>query len=207
MKRILFSIAATLLFSAAVYSQREVQYGFAYSMGFPGSKEFKDFVDKPSFAGFNFSVINYRTSQLGLGFSIGWNDFYQQDKYTTIQYNDATTVTGTFRHNIYFTTVLFNSRYRFLAPERLDAKGFEASVGLDPGLYFMTQRGQVSIYYDEETRTLFGLNPSIGGIYRMNNIGIQARARYHIMIDGGSSQFVTVPNYFSVDVGIVFLEF
>lgn len=188
--------------SVAAFSQAATHLSLDYSMGFPANNEFSNFVGGASFTGFNFSVIRYINDNWGFGASVGWNDFYEKDVYTTVNLNDRVAVTGTFRKSVYFTPLTGNVRYRFVNNDK-----FEATGGLDLGAYFMRQQLQVSIYYSEEAPTKFGVTPNLGFMYKVNpNFGIQARGRYHVIVDGATN-FVDNPSYLSVDVGVVFIDF
>lgn len=202
MKNIFFSLFFSLGATVVAIAQPVTQVSLDYSIGFPGSTRFSNFVGGTTFTGFNFSAIRYINDNWGFGGSIGWNDFYEKDVYTTYNLNENVAVTGTFRKSAYFTPVTFNTRYRFVNTSK-----FEASAGVDLGLYFMRQQLQVSIYYDEEAPTKFGLAPNLGFMYKINHkLGIQARGRYHVVVDGATA-FIDNANYSSVDVGLVFISF
>ena len=202
MKKIFF----LLLFSAGLatqsFAQPATHVSLDYSMGFPGNSEFSDFVGGASYTGFNFSVIRYINDNWGFGGSVGWNDFYEKDVYSTVQVNENAAVTGTFRKSLYSTPLTFNTRYRFLNNPKMELSG-----GLDLGAYFLREQLQVSIYYVEDAPTKFGVTPNLGFLYKFNpNFAVQARGRYHILVDGATDH-IDNPSYFSLDVGVVFIDF
>jgi hypothetical protein len=202
MKKIFFSLIFSLGLSVAAFSQAATHLSLDYSMGFPANSEFSDFVGGASFTGFNFSVIRYINDNWGFGGSVGWNDFYEKDVYTTVELNENVAVTGTFRKSVYITPLTGNVRYRFVNNDK-----FEATGGLDLGAYFMRQQLQVSIYYVEDAPTKFGVAPNLGFMYKINpTFGIQARGRYHIIVDG-ATDFVENPSFISAEIGLVFIDF
>lgn len=202
MKKIFFFLLFSAGMAIQAFAQPATHVSLDYSMGFPANSEFSDFVGGASYTGFNFSVIRYINDNWGFGGSVGWNDFYEKDVYSTVELSDRAAVTGTFRKSVYFTPLTGNVRYRFLNNPK-----FEASAGLDLGAYFMRQQVQVSIYYVEEAPTKFGLAPNLGFMYKFNpNFAIQARGRYHILVDG-ATDYLDNPSYISVDVGVVFIDF
>jgi hypothetical protein len=201
MKKILLSFVLSLGLAAVAWAQPSTHVTLDYSMGFPSNSDFSDFTGS-SYTGFNFSVIRYVNDNWGFGGSVGWNDFYEKDVYSTVELTENATITGTFRKSVYFTPLTGNIRYRFVNNPK-----FEASAGLDLGAYFMRQQLQVSIYYGEEAPTKFGMTPNLGFMYKVNErFGIQARGRFHYLVDGGTD-YVDNPNYISVDVGVVFIDF
>lgn len=122
--------------------------------------------------------------------------------YTTVELNENVAVTGTFRKSVYITPLTGNVRYRFVNNDK-----FEATAGLDLGAYFMRQQLQVSIYYVEDAPTKFGVTPNLGFMYKFSpNFGIQARARYHVIVDG-ATDFVENPSFISAEIGLVFIDF
>jgi hypothetical protein len=202
MKKILSSLIFSLGLSVAAFAQTASHFSLDYSMGFPANSGFSDFAGGASFTGFNVSLIRYINDNWGFGASIGWNDFYEKDVYSTVEVGENVAVTGTFRKSVYVTPVTGNVRYRFVNNDK-----FEATGGFDLGAYFMRQQLQVSIYYSEEAPTKFGVTPNLGFMYKINpNFGIQARGRYHLIVDGATN-FVENPSYISAEIGLVFIDF
>lgn len=202
MKKTFFPFIISLGLAVTAFAQPSTHISLDYSMGFPANSQFSDFVGGSSFTGFNFSVIRYINDNWGFGASVGWNDFYEKDVYSTVEVTENTTVTGTYRKSLYITPLTFDTRYRFVN----NAK-FEASAGLNLGPYFLREQLQVSIYYTEEAPTKFGVAPNLGFLYKINQqFGIQARARYHIIVDG-EMDYIDNPSYLSAEVGFVFMSF
>ncbi len=200
MKRIFFIFVLSMLAFSTVKAQ-DTQYAYHYSVAFPGSSDFTNFIEETSWAGFNLSIIHFFNDNFGIGGSLGWNDFYQKDIYTTVSAAENVDVTGTFRHNVYFTPVLFNTRYRFR-----NSTNFEATAGLDFGTYFMYQRSQVSAFYGEESKVKFGFSPSLGGVYKFSyDFGLSFRGRYNAIV-GYDNQYVENPSFWGVELGLMWIN-
>src|SRR6187549_2649843 len=85
MKRILFSIiivACLFIRPAAAQEHGTNVYQFQYTMGF-STGDFNDFIGQASFRGATFEYHHMFADNIGVGFELGWNAWYEQNDYAT----------------------------------------------------------------------------------------------------------------------------
>src|SRR6187455_589573 len=97
MKKIYLTLVFGLLAVVAVQAQDNV-VSFTYSMGF-GTGDLSNFISQPSFRGANFDFRKMVTPNIGVGTSVGWNVFYEEQAKGSYEYGPSTLTGKQFRYS------------------------------------------------------------------------------------------------------------
>jgi len=123
MKRIsIFVVLITFIFSLSfsqdsdkskffkrVELDRAGLINFNYIMGFPVG-DFKDFINKSSFRGFNFEYRHFLNDNMSVGGYIGWNGFYEETGRSTYTFDNGA-ITGVLYKYLYVLPIYANLHY------------------------------------------------------------------------------------------------
>lgn len=161
MKKIFF--IATLVMLGAVASAQSL-FTTSYSIGF-GTGDLTDFISKPSFRGFNMDYRNLITPNLGVGFTAGWNVFYEEMAYDSYTSGDLTISGKQWRYSNHIPMYVTAS-YFFKPGETLNP-----FVGLGLGTMYTKRNTDMNLYTLEEEAWHFALQPEFGFLYQLNDGG------------------------------------
>jgi outer membrane protein W len=156
MKKIFLSLVVSFLAVGAVNAQNNV--GFSYAMGF-GTGDLADFINQPSFRGFSFDYRNLVTPNVGVGFTVGWNVFYQEANKDSYTYGNSTLTGKQYRYSNHVP--LFASGTYYLSP----GETFNPFVGLGVGTIYTRRNTDMNLYTVEQEAWNFGLQPEVGFQY------------------------------------------
>jgi outer membrane protein len=163
-----------------------------YSMGIP-SEDLKDFIGEVSFRGIDMGYISFVDSNISVGFSVGWNVFYERRAQDSFTYNNTTLTSNQYRYTNSVPLFLYGN-YHF-------NPGSIASyyAGLGVGTIYSDRTVDFGVYrYSVDTWAL-GLAPQIGVIYELNdNTNLHIGGRYNFSFDTSE---LDGQNYFAVNVG------
>jgi opacity protein-like surface antigen len=191
MKKILIIILFAVSTSAYAQSITALQY----SMGF-GTGDLGDFVSKPSFRGFAIDFRKLVQPNIGVGFEVGWNVFYEEkssDVYTTgnLSYSGKQ-----WRYNNQFP--LLGAADYYLKP----GESINPFVGLGLGTMYSLRNTDMGQYTLEEDAWHFVLRPEVGVLFEANpNMSLAITGKYFYGFEAGD---LDAQSYFALNVGFVF---
>lgn len=192
-KLIIFAFA---LFILAPVSWAQTQTAVTYSMGF-GSGDLGDFVEKPSFRGI---AIDYRKMvqpNIGVGFTLGWNVFYEEKSYATYTVDNSSLSGKQYRYSNQFPLLLAGNYY--LKP----GESLNPYVGLGVGTMYTLRNTDMNLYTLEQDAWHFSVTPEIGLQYSIDDsTGLLVGLKYVNGFKAGD--FDAGQNYLSLNVGLVF---
>ena len=175
MKRILFSIIilATVLVKPVAAQENANIYQFQYTMGFSAG-DFNDFISKGSFRGGTFEYHHLFTDNIGVGFEIGWNAWYEEKSYDTYT-NGTESISG--KQFRYCSTVpmLASANYYILPGEQ-----FIPYAGIGIGTEFSSSELDMGTWAFTSDTWHFALKPEIGAIFKApGGLGIIVSGKYY----------------------------
>lgn len=182
----------------AVAAMAQSNTTFTYSMGF-GTGDLGDYIQKPSFRGANLDFRKMVTPNVGVGFSVGWNVFYEakgEDSYTL----GNSTLSGKqyrYSNNI---PMMVNGAY-FLKP----GETLNPFVGLGMGTMYTRRNTDMNLYTLEQEAWNFLLQPEFGVQYLVNDAtAITVSGKFNYGFKAGS-ELDAAQSYFALNVGFSFI--
>ena len=163
-----------------VYDEGDQLFGINYSIGFPDG-EFRDFIEKTSWRGFNLEYDIFVAQNLSVGFTAGYRLFNQTDDKSTYELergNAGIAVTAKIWRYTHLVPLQANLKY-YYAPSFDSWVHFFGGLGL--GTTYVNQEAWVGLntIKDDDWRFSmapdFGLEIATGG---MSNIQISAQYLY-----------------------------
>lgn len=156
--RYIITVCLVFAMIGNISAQQKSQIGINYKMGFP-TGNFKEYLDEPSFAGFDFRVLFETKENLYLGFRAGAQNYYAFTERKTYSYdNGYDNVSATRTANTLMYPLMFQIQYDYPLSEKVLAYG-----GLGIGMNFI----QNGWYYGVEmmdwvNNTAFAFAPELG---------------------------------------------
>jgi Outer membrane protein beta-barrel domain len=195
MKKILLSICALMVLGiTAMHAQTKTSltYGIGFGMGDLG-----DFISKPSFRGATLDFRQMTSDKLGIGFSLGWNVFYEEKSYDTYTFENQSLSGKQYRYSNNIP-MLASFDYYLTAGQRINP-----FVGLGTGVMYTRRNTDMNLYTVEQEAWNFTLQPQIG-IEIDNNISSSFTiiAKYYNGFAAGDLE--NPQSYFSINVGWTF---
>ncbi len=191
MKKILFILFSVVASSAFAQSLTNVQY----SMGF-GSGDLGDFISKPSFRGFTVDFRKLVQPNLGVGFELGWNTFYEAKNYDTYTTGTLSVSGKQYRYNNQFPAV-FAVDYYFQPEEKINP-----FAGLGLGTMYSIRYTDMGQYTLKQDAWHFLLRPEAGIIINANpNLSFAITGKYYYGFAAGD---LDAQSYFALSFGFVF---
>lgn len=170
----------------------------SYSMSVPAGS-ISDFISQPSFRGI---AIDYRSlvyANLGVGFSAGWNVFYEALDYDTYTIDNVSVSGKQYRYSNH-VPLLAAADY-FLQP----GEAFNPFVGIGIGTMYSRRNTDMNLYTYELDAWNFALQPQVGFNYTLNNrSALTVMARYYQGFAAG--QIEGDQSFFSLNVGFTFMR-
>jgi hypothetical protein len=195
MKKILILFAFIVL-SISAFSQSTL-FSFQYSMGF-GAGNMHDFIKPASFRGFTIDYRNLVTENIGLGFDMGWNVFYDEMPDANYEYQNVTYTGKQWRYSNEFP-ILGAMDYYFTK-----SGDIFPYAGLGVGTMYSLQNTDMGTYTFENDAWHFALRPEIGVILDMGGgSGFNIVTKYYHGFKAGD---LPSQGYFTINVGFVFVN-
>lgn len=169
-KTILLSLLVGATMSAK--AQQNI-YLFEYSMGFP-TGDLREYIDEPSFRGFNFGYRYMLDENRALGIDMGWQTFFEKKDYAT--YTDGTaSISGIqYRYTNAFTASLQVDQ---VFNEGSDIRPF---IGIGAGTSYMRRTLDMGLYRFERDPWQFMLQPEAGvSLYTANGNAVMLTFNYY----------------------------
>jgi hypothetical protein len=195
MKKILILFAFTVL-SFSAFSQSTL-FSFQYSMGF-GAGNMKDYIKPASFRGFTIDYRNLVTENIGLGFDVGWNVFYDEMPDATYDFENVTYTGKQWRYSNEFPILGALDYYMTSMGDIFPY------AGLGVGTMYSLQNTDMGSYTFEKDAWHFALRPEIGVIMDMGGgSGFNLCTKYYHGFKAGD---LPSQGYFTINVGFVFVN-
>jgi len=191
----IFAVLLILLATVPAYGQDTMPY-ITYTVGIP-SGDFGDWISETSWYGFEIGSRVFQNDNLSYGFATGWSLF--SEKSTSLEQVEAGAVWGTSIREVRIFPLLVNAHYYFGRESK--ARPY---VGLNTGVYFISQDTTLGAHYGGDRNALFGLAPEIGVIIPRGNAGIMLNVKYTYAFEGGANMPFS---WFAVNLGFTFPNF
>ncbi|HOY49537.1 MAG TPA: OmpW family protein [Chryseolinea sp.] len=199
MKKIFLTFALGLLLIGGLKAQTNSVAAITYSIGF-GSGDMGDFISQPSFRGANFDFRKIIAPNIGVGFSIGWNTFYQsqsKDSYTS----GNTTLTGKQYRYSNNVPMLASATYFIKPGEKINP-----FVGLGIGTIYTRRNTDMNLYTLEQEAWNFALQPEVGVLYSLNDqAAITLSGKFNQGFKAGS-ELTESQSFFTLNIGFAFIK-
>lgn len=175
MKKALLILTLALLPLASVQAQK---YTFLnYSMGIP-SQDLKSFIGEVSFRGIDMGYMSFVDSNISVGFSTGWNVFYERRAQDSFTYNNTTLTSNQYRYTNSVPLFVYGNYHLNVG------KIASYYAGIGAGTVYSDRTVDFGIYRYSVDTWAFALAPQIGMIYELNeNTNLHIGARYNFSFD------------------------
>lgn len=195
MKKILIAISALFICTIGFVKAQNITT-VTYSVGF-GTGDVKDFISSPSFRGISIEYNHMVQDNIGVGFQVGWNVFYDALSYDTYTIDNVSLSGKQWRYSNHVP--LFLTANYFLKPgERVNP-----FVGLGLGTIYTLRNTDMNLYTLEEEGWAFGLSPTIGAQIEASDVTkFNVSLRYNNGFKAGD--FNAAQNYLSLNIGFAF---
>lgn len=179
MKRFIYTISLLLLLGMGSVTAQSM-HTISYSVGFPTS-DLGDFISKTSWRGMNYDFRRLVQPNVGVGFTLGWNVFYEEFSSATYTI-DNRSLTGKqwrYSNNV---PILIAADY-YLKP----GDNLNPYVGFGLGTLFTRRNIDMGVYTLEENNWSFAFQPEVGIRYAINYYaGLNFSLKYFHGIQAGS---------------------
>lgn len=195
MKRI-FIITIFSVIAISAFTQKNFT-ALQYSMGF-GAGEMHDFISKASFRGFAIDYRNMVQPNLGVGFDLSWNVFYEEMPNDVYEAGNLTYSGKQWRYSNHFPMLVAADYY--IQPGGT-VSGF---AGLGIGTMYSLQNTDMSTYTFERDAWHFVLRPELGVILMPSpGVGLTVASKYYYGFKAGD---LPAQGFFTINVGFVILQ-
>ncbi len=192
MKKILFIIILAFSVSSA-FAQSNLT-AIQYSMGF-GTGDLGDYIGQPSFRGFNIDYRRMVQPNVGVGFDLGWNVFYDERPDDTYEIGNLAYSGKQYRYNNQFP-ILLAADYYFQPGESVNP-----FVGFGTGIMFSNRETDMGVYAFERDAVNFTIRPEVGILYEMNpDVSFKVSGKYYYGFEAGD---LPAQGYFTLNLGLV----
>lgn len=187
-------IAAFGLFSVGAFAQTaawNANYIVALPMG-----DTKEWIDNTSFRGVSIDGRSFVDDNFSIGGTIAWQSFYKKIEDHTISLPNADIYGTQFRYINSFN-VTFDAHYYVGEPYSI-----RPYIGAGVGTYYMSQRGDLSLWSVTTDGWHFGVRPELGLFVPFSNsdYGINIGAKYNYIIKNSDS---VDHQYLSINLGLL----
>lgn len=197
MKKIFTIIAFSFLSMGAIVAQST--FTTSYSVGF-ATGDLTDFVTKPSFRGIAFDYRNMIQPNVGLGFTLGWNVFYEEMGRATYTLDNQSLTGKQYRYSNHIPMLVSASYY--LKP----GEDLNPFVGLGIGTIYTRRNTDMNLYTLEQEAWNFALTPEVGFQFSVDDAtAITVSGKYFYGFQAGS-ELSGAQSYFALNVGFSFVN-
>jgi len=197
MKKIIYIICTLLVCSVTTMKAQSNTY-LTYGMGF-GTGDLGDFISKPSFRGATVDYYKMVQPNVGVGFSLGWNVFYEEKSYETYTYENRALSGKQYRYSNH-VPILLGANYYMNPGEKVSPFG-----GLNAGVMYTRRNTDMNLYTLEQEAWNFTLQPQVG--LQFNNSLSSAMTimlKYYMGFKAGDLD--ENQSYLALNVGFVFRQ-
>jgi len=193
MKKVIF----IFLYFVSTYAFSQSLTALQYSMGF-GTGDLGSYISKPSFRGVTLDFRKLVQPNVGVGFELGWNVFYEGQSGETYTRGRLSYSGNQYRYNNQFP-ILFAGDYYLKPGEKINP-----FAGLGIGTMYSRRNTDMNLYTVELEAWNFALQPEIGIQYEMSDMtAIHLSLKYMHGFQAGS-ELTSDQSYFSLNVGFAF---
>lgn len=165
-----------------------------YSAGF-GLGDFNKFIKAPSFRGVTLEYRSLIADNIGVGFEIGWNAFYERKPYATYT-KDTRSLSGVQYRYCNAVPMLISANYYFSPDQEITP-----FVGLGIGTQYTENFIDMGLYELSDNVWHFAIKPEIGVIFNVNEMfGVTTVAKYYGAFKSGD---VGSRSYIATNIGFV----
>jgi len=195
MKKILI-ITIFSVIAISAFSQKSLT-AIQYSMGF-GTGEMHDYISKTSFRGFTIDYRHMVQSNVGVGFDLSWNVFYDELPDDIYESGNFTISGKQWRYSNHFPMLVAADYYY---QPSTSVFGF---AGLGIGTMYSLQNTDMSTYTFERDAWHFVLAPEIGVILEAApGVGFTLNTKYYYGFEAGD---LPAQGFVTINVGFVFVQ-
>jgi outer membrane protein W len=197
MKKILY-IFSILFILAAGRMDAQTNTSLTYSMGF-AMGDLSDFISKASFRGATLDFRKMTQPNIGIGFSLGWNTFYEAKDYDTYTQGTQSLSGKQYRYSNH-VPMLVSFDYYLKPGEKVSP-----FIGLGTGVMYSRRNTDMNLYTLEQDAWNFSLQPQIG--VQLNNSITSATTimlKYYYGLKAGD--LAEPQSYLALNVGFVFRQ-
>jgi len=197
MKKILVTFAFGLLLAGGLQAQTNSVTAFTYSIGF-GTGDLSDFISQPSFRGANIDFRRMVQPNIGVGFSLGWNTFYEAMEKDSYEYGNATLTGKQYRYSNH-VPMLASATYYLSTEDKINP-----FVGLGIGTIYTRRNTDMNLYTLEQEAWNFALQPEVGFLYHLTD-GASAivTGKFNQGFKAGS-ELTSAQSFFTLNIGFAF---
>ena len=200
-------IITALFFMSISLSAQQFLGVLSYSTAL-GNGNTGDFIGDYSYKGFQFEGRTFTNRNWTFGGTFGWNVFDQQSSELVHleDGNDVSDIQGTQVRYVNSFPMMANGHYYFM--KRKDP--VRPFVGMNVGLYYISQRFQLGIFEQENNNWHFGFAPEVGLLIPVGEVAIMANAKYNYALSAGKPLGGGTDNshsYMSFNIGLVFMGY
>ena len=197
MKKILLITAFCLCSIGALLAQSNTSV--YYSIGF-ATGDLGDYIGEPSFRGIGLDYNKMIQPNIGVGFSIGWNVFYEDKPYDTYTVDNVSLSGKQYRYSNHWPMLLSGSYY--LKP----GEAINPFVGLGVGTIYTLRNTNMNLYTVELDAWNFALQPQVGVQFSVDDAtAITLIAKYNNAFQAGG-ELDTDQSYFTINLGFAFIR-
>jgi outer membrane protein len=195
MKKLIYILLFSM-FSTAAFSQGGI-FAMEYSMGF-ATGNLHDYINQASFRGFTMDYRKLAQPNIGIGFDLSWNAFYEKMPYDTYTKGTVSLSGKQYRYSNHFPMLL--AADYFLKPDQ----ELNPFVGLGIGTMYTLRNTDMNLYTLEQDAWQFSLRPELGIIIEPTpGVGFMLCGKYYYGFKGGD---LDAQGFFTINVGLVLTQ-
>ncbi|MFD2202956.1 outer membrane beta-barrel protein [Shivajiella indica] len=196
MKKLIY-ITSFLLFVAVSSATAQSYSTFSYSVGIPTS-DLGDFISKTSWRGVTYDYRKLVQPNIGVGFTVGWNVFYEEKGSATYTIDNRSLTGKQWRYSNNFPLLVAADYY--IKP----GEDLNPFVGLGLGTLYTNRTTDMGIYRLERDAWSFAFQPEVGIKYSINYYaGLNLSLKYFYGLQAGD--FNGDQSYLAFNIGYVFM--
>lgn len=197
MKKILYIICTLLVCSITTMKAQSNTY-LTYAMGF-ATGDLGDFISKTSFRGATLDYYKMVQPSVGVGFSLGWNVFYEEKAFDTYTIRNQSLSGKQFRYSNN-VPMLLGANYYMNPGEKVSP-----FLGLNGGVMYTRRNTDMNLYTLEQEAWNFTLQPQLGVQFNSGlNSATTIMLKYYLGFKAGDLD--ENQTYLSLNVGFVFRQ-
>jgi opacity protein-like surface antigen len=194
MKKIYLIILLIMISATSRIMAQNNMMGVQYSIGYT-TGDFNNFIGKVAFRGMSLDYHKLVTENIGVGFEIGWNYFWEEKPYAT--YTEGSMSLSGKQYRYCLATPFTVSLNYYLAPGEF----MNPFLGFGIGTEYTRNELKMGLYERSSDVFHFVMKPEIGVIINPGgNAGIYISARYYDALKSGD---IGKRSYFTTNIGLL----
>ncbi len=196
MKKIIFIISFCFISVGALVAQSNTT--FSYSIGFPVG-DLSDFVQEASWRGITLDYRKMVNPNVGVGFSVGWNVFYEALDKATYTLDNVSLTGKQYRYSNH-VPMYINPTY-YLKPGETMNPFFSLGIGT----IYTKRNTDMNLYTIEQEAWNFALAPEVGFNYAIDDataLSVSGKLNYGFK----AGEIESDQSFFTLNVGFTFIK-